>query len=195
MKLEVYILINRYKKILDERLAKAKAIEKPGAGHSWHPLNRTNIKKRKILRFFKIYGRWPKRTSTDVRERSFGMAFENYVSKQCVNYDRALRRVAIASGRVSNHKRPHDPVQFKLDILEFIKTNGRVPRRYREGGPLEGNLRCKLEYYTQEKNDMTFLGQVYEVDKCHKSGIPTRFRRFLNNTLDIEKPLIRLIRG
>lgn len=208
MKLEVYILINRYKKILDERLAKAKAeftpekrklaksrccdMSKPHYGY--RKIFKTVSKKKAILRFFTVHGRWPKRTSSDQYECKLGTSFENYLSKKSGNYDRAFRRVAMASGRVSNHKRPHDPAQFKQDILDFLAKNGRVPLTSYSIDRVEARLRNKLDYYTKKKHDMSLLGKIYEVDKCHLSGIPTRFRKFLNGQLDVEKPLIRLVK-
>lgn len=101
----------------------------------------------------------------------------------------------MATGRTTNHKRKHDVKGFKKEILQFMETHGRAPmsRRHQtvEG---EGCLREKLNRYTLELKDMTFLGEVYGKDKCHRSGIPGKYRKLINESLDVEKPLIRLVK-
>ena len=39
---------------------------------------------------------------------------------------------------------------------------------------------------------MTLLGRIFEVDKCHLSGIPMKYRAIINKSLDVERPLVRL---
>ena len=75
--------------------------------------------------------------------------------------------------------------------------NNRVPTTSRKHELIKGEatLRNRLEYYTKDKNDMTFLGKIYAVDKCHLSGIPAKYRPIINEALDVEKPLIRLVKG
>lgn len=147
-----------------------------------------------VLDFFLKNNRWPSRLSKNKREKRLGVRFENYVSKESGSFDANFRRIALVTGRTTNNKRKHDIAGFKKEILEFIETNGRAPMAYQnetiEG---EGNLRNKLNRYTLTLKDMTFLGKVYELDRCHKSGIPAKFRAIINEALDVEKPLIRLV--
>ena len=154
----------------------------------------TNKSKNRVLEFYEKNGRWPNRRSEKLTESLLGQRFENYLSKESGSYDPHFRRIAMATGRTSNNKRKHDVRGFKKEILEFIAVNGMAPR---VDGPLAGerNLRQKLDYYVREKHDMTFLGKVYRADKCHRSGIPGKFRPLINASLDVEKPLIRLVKS
>ena len=138
--------------------------------------------------------RWPNRRSKNKAERKLGQVFENFVSKEAASYDSRMRRIAMTTGRTTNNKRKHNVNGFKEEILDFIKTYGRTPMRYRgetiEG---EGSLRSKLDRYTLTLKDMTFLSKVYNADPCHRSGIPSKFRPIINKALETEKPLIRLV--
>jgi hypothetical protein len=153
-----------------------------------------NRSKNLVLDFYLKNNRWPSRLSPNKREKRLAQRFENYISKESLSFDPNFRRIAMVTGRTTNNKRKHDIEGFKREILEFIKDNGRAPIRYSaeviEG---EGNLRSKLDRYTLTLKDMTFLGKIYELDRCHRSGIPYRFRAIINEALDVEKPLIRLI--
>ena len=151
-----------------------------------------NKSKNKILDFYEKNGRWPNRRSEKIIERLLGQRFENYVSKESGSYDPHFRRLAFVTGRTTNNKRKHDVKGFKKEILDFMAANGRTPA-IRSSCQEENNLRQKLNYYTREKHDMTFLGKVYEADKCHKSGIKGKFRPLINAALDVKKPLIRLV--
>lgn len=157
-------------------------------------IKKGNRSKNRVLDFFLKHNRWPERKSEKVTERTLGYRFENYMSKAAPAFDEEFRTLVMLTGRVSNNKRNHDVAGFKKEILEFIEKHGRAPNRYRfakiEG---EGNLKAKLDYYTLKKNDMSFLGEVYALDKCHRSGIPMKFRRILNEQLEVEKPLVRMV--
>lgn len=152
-------------------------------------------KKNKILDFYLSKNRWPKRNGSTAKERTLAMAFENYLSKESGTYDANFRRIVMSTGRKSNNKRKHDIAGFKQEIIAFMKEHGRVPSTSYKYQTFEGEarLRHKLDFYTIEKNDMTFLGIVYEHDKCHKSGIPVKYRALINKSLDVERPLVRLV--
>jgi hypothetical protein len=156
---------------------------------------RGNRSKNSILTFYLTNGRWPNRKAEGKRERDLGQRFENFIAKESGSYDPQLRRIVMALGRKSNHKRKHDVQGFKKEILAFIKEHGRVPSTSYQYQTNEGEarLRHKLDYYTQKKKDMTLLGKIYETDKCHLSGIPVKYRKLINESLDVEKPLIRLV--
>lgn len=167
-----------------------------GRTRSGHGQTKIGVKtKVKVLAFYQKHNRWPSCRSKNVAERKLGRSFENYMSKESLAFDLQFRRIAMALGRKSNHKGKHDVKGFKKKILQFIKDNGRVPTTY-SGAVIEGEgaLRSKLDYYTQVKNDMTLLGEVYKLDKCHKSAIPAKFRPTINANLDIDKPLIRMVK-
>jgi hypothetical protein len=151
-----------------------------------------------VCDFFLKNNHWPNRFGSTATERRLGTRFENFVSKESGSYDGDFRSVAFATGRKSNHKRKHNKKEFKRQILEFIEKHGRVPSTY-SGATLdgEGTLRSKLDYYTQRNKDMTFLGQVYGLDKCHLSGILSKYRPLINNLLEenrLEEPLIRQVK-
>lgn len=166
------------------------------AGLGYASLARGNKNKNKILNFYVKNGRWPKRTAKSKTESKLGTIFENLVSKESGSYDLQLREIVMSTGRKSNNKRKHNVKEFKVEIIEFIKENGRVPASNGEYEKIEGEatLRGKLDYYTlkAESKDMTFLGEVYSLDRCHRSGVPSKFRPIINSALDIDKPLIRL---
>lgn len=177
-------IFDKYRVLLETNLKKKKG-------------NRLGVSsKGKVLDFYLKNNRWPSRLSKNNTEKLLGSRFENYVSKESAMYDPHFRRIAMVTGRATNNKRKHNVEGFKKEILEFVKEHGRAPMSYRdqtiEG---EGNLRCKLNRYTLTLKDMTFLGKVYEGDKCHRSGIPSKFRSIINKALNVEKPLIRLIKG
>lgn len=149
--------------------------------------------KERILLFFEKNGKWPSRLSKSNREKKLGYRFENYTSKVSLSYDAELREIVMITGRKSNNKRKHNISEFKKEIVSFIETYGRVPTVYcGETIPGEGKLRAKLDYYTKVNRDTSLLGKVYSMDKCHMSGIPMKFRRIINLSLETEKPLIRL---
>lgn len=178
---KVYGTIERYRDFLNARQKLS------GNGATLRGVKTKN----RVLDFYLKNGRWPNRRATNKREKTLATCFENYVSKEAASYDPHFRRLAMAAGRGTNNKRKHDIPGNKKKILEFIKTNGRTPSiDVKE----EKALRHKLNYYTQEKNDMTFLGEVYEVDKCHRSGIYGKYRKIINEALaDSTAPLIRLV--
>lgn len=187
----------RYRDLLVKRVKDYKYGKGAGNGKTLDAKNRIrqgNVSKNRILAFYEANGRWPSRLSDSKRERTLGYRFENYCSKEAAGYDAQFRRIAMVSGRKTNNKRKHNVKAFKAEIIEFIQTNGRVPTTLTgEKIQGEGRLRAKLDYYTQEANDMTFLGEVYSLDKCHKSGIPARFRPLINQALEeVEKPLVRM---
>jgi hypothetical protein len=182
---KLYKIFDKYRELLKTRYEKSNHHERILKG------NRT---KNKILDFYIANNHWPSRLSTNKVERALGTAFENLVSKKSRAFDRQLRRIIMMTGRTTNNKRPHDIQGSKKQILEFIKTHGHTPKSYDcqtiEG---EGNLRSKLDRYTLTLGDMSFLGQVYGYDKCHRSGIPSKFRSIINEALNTEKPLIRMV--
>lgn len=154
--------------------------------------NRTKLR---ILAFYERNGRWPNRQNgLTENERNLGTRFENFISKKAGAYDPDLRKISIALGRKASGKKEHNVVKFKNDILNFLAEHGRVPSTSYEHETIDGeaNLRRKLDYYTVNCKDMTLLGQVYSVDKCHKSGIPAKYRKIINESIDVEKPLVRL---
>ena len=158
--------------------------------------NKKSIRsKLRVLDFFKLNGVWPSRLSENKKERTLGVRFENYVSKESRLFDRNFRRLALATGRKTNNKRKHNVQENKKLILEFIKEHGRVPCVHTKHERIKGEhfLRSRLDNYTNDRNDMTLLGQVYDLDPCHKSGIPNKYRSIINKSLDVEKPLIRLV--
>lgn len=181
---KLYRIIDKYRVILQSRY------EKTG----YKSIRNGNETKNKILDFYLKNHRWPSRRSSSKLEKALGTRFENFISKKSRSYDAAFRRLARATGRNTNNKRSHDVKGYKKAILEFIKNNGRVPTTY-SGEMIEGEakLRGKLDYYTLRSNDMTFLGQVYDRDKCHRSGIPVKYRAIINETLNVKKPLIRMV--
>jgi hypothetical protein len=188
-------IFNKYRALIAKRHKNA-----PNGGRGIGPGKKWRLKsvrsKNRVLDFYIVNGRWPKRTAKTKRERSLGAKFENFISKESIVYDSTLRRIVMATGRRSNHKRKHDISGFKQEIIDFLKTHGRVPMtsyKY-EKIPGEARLRHKLDYYTQERNDMSFLGVVYDYDKCHLSKIPSKFRPFLNRNLETDKPLIRIVK-
>lgn len=152
--------------------------------------------KEKVINFFNKNGEWPSRLSPYKKDKKLATSFENFVCKSSPSYDPILRRIALATGRKNVFKSKHSVILSKQEIIEFIKTHGRAPTTHKaqEIIPGEANLRRKLDYYTINRNDMTLIGQVYATDKCHRSGIPMRFRPLINSHLDIEKPLIRLVK-
>jgi hypothetical protein len=177
----------KYRKLIKTREIKGQYLGSVRNG------NRT---KNRILDFYEKHGRWPHRKSEKIIERKLGQRFENFVAKATLTYDPQFRRIVMALGRKSNNKRAHDVKGYKQEILNFIKEHGRVPSTSYEYQPTAGEarLRHKLDYYTQECNDMTLLGAVYAVDKCHKSGVPMKYRQKINQALSDEaKPLIRTV--
>lgn len=179
--------LQRYLDLLDVRKKRSKG-KKGNFGNSYNS-------KVRIIKFFDKNGEWPSKFSPYVLDKQLASRLVNYVSKTSLMYDPVLRLIVLATGRKASGKRPHNMPLFKAQILEFAKLHGRAPCRYQdEVIPGEGNLKAKLDYYTLEKNDMAFLGEVYRLDKCHRSGIPNRFRPMINESLDVEKPLIRLVK-
>lgn len=178
-------IINKYRDYIHKKQLKT------GHGQTLRAVRSKN----RILNFFLKNGRWPSRKGTTRTEQMLAARHENYLSKASPLYDSKYRRIVFASGlRVTNNKRPHNVKQNKKLILEFIKKHGRVPSSH--GGETiegEGCLRSKLDYYTKECQDMTLLGQVYKADPCHLSTIPMKFRAIINEHLNVEKPLIRLV--
>lgn len=152
-------------------------------------------KKVKILEFFLKNGQWPSRKAKSRIESRLGAIFENLVCKSYPSHDKNLRRISLATGRAVNNKRKHDVAGFKKEILAFVKEHNRVPSTNRENELTEGEarLRHRLDYYTNNCNDMTLLGQVYDGDPCHRSGIPAKYRAIINEALTVKKPLIRLV--
>ena len=194
--LKVYRIFEKYRNKMKNDLKAIKTGEGVGLGQNTRKTRaKGNRSKNRILDFFMKNGRWPDRISDSKTERQLGTRFENFIAKTAKSYDPTFRRIARALGRKSNNKRPHNTAGFKEEIMTFIKDNGRVPSTASgEKIPGEGNLRHKLDYYTKQGNDMTLLGMVYKEDPCHLSGIPMRFRPFLNEQLDVTKPLIRLVK-
>lgn len=181
---KVFRVINKFRSILGKRKSE-----------TTNKMSLRGIRsKEKVLNFFTKNNRWPSRLGRLKSERSLGTKFENYVSKESPLYDANFRRLAMATGRTTNNKRKHDVQGFKKKILEFVKEHGRAPMSYsREKFEGEGNLRAKLDRYTLTNKDMTFLGEVYAADPCHKSGIPGKYRAIINEALTVSKPLIRLV--
>ena len=189
MENKLHRTIRRYRNLLRVKVAKRK-------GEKYYTLFlRGNKSKNKVLDFYLANNRWPNCRSKSIYERKLGRRFENFVSKEAASYDPHFRRIVMATGRVSNNKRKHNVEGFKKEILEFLNTHGRVPCPSYNHEIFEGEarLRHRLDYYTNQKNDMTLLGKIYDVDKCHKSGIPSKFRKIINESLNVEKPLIRLV--
>lgn len=178
-------IFDKYRALLKKRLSNSAHKKLIGKG---------NITKNRILNFYLKNNRWPSRRSKDKVEKILGIRFENYISKEAQAYDSTFRRIAMATGRKTNGKRKHDVKGFKKEILAFVETHGRVPARYRSAQMIKGEatLRAKLDYYTLKRNDMTLLGSIYEIDKCHKSAIPMRYRPLINKNLNTETPLVRM---
>jgi hypothetical protein len=156
---------------------------------------KTNRIKNKILDFYLKNNRWPNRRSLNKNEKRLASKFENYISKENGCYDPSFRRIVMSTGRKSNNKRKHDRKALKREIIDFIVKYGHVPNRYNRPHEIEGEskLRGNLDRYTGEYGDMGFLGQVYSLDPCHRSGIPLKFRPLINKSLDVDKPLIRMV--
>lgn len=187
------VKLNRVQKLLNAYLRLLKVrLEGTTKGRSL--IVKGNRSRRRVVAFRMKHGRWPSRLAKNPTEKELGTRFELFVSKESGVYDPQLRRIAMITGRKTNNKRKHNVKAFKAEIIEFIQKNGRVPTTY-SGQKIEGEgaLRQKLDYYTREANDMTLLGEVYSLDKCHRSGIPARYRPLLNEALkDLEAPLARL---
>jgi hypothetical protein len=182
---KVYRIFDKYRTLLNKRRE-----EWNGTGS----LLRGNRTKNRILDFYLKNNRWPNRRLGNKFEKVLAQRFENFVSKENGSYDATFRRIVMAMGRKTNNKRKHDKRGFKKQILDFIDQYGRTPMRYAyESIEGEGNLRAKLDYYTLKQNDMTFLSKVYKKDKCHKTGIPGKYRSVINQSLDIDTPLVRLV--
>jgi hypothetical protein len=187
---KLYGVFDKYRNLLKSKL------EKRGRGfrNGYGGLSKGNKTKNKILDFYLKNHHWPSRLSGNKAEKQLATKFENFVSKTAASYDPHFRRIAMLTGRTTNNKRKHNIKGFKKEILEFIETHGYVPQVKRhetiEG---EGELRNKLNRYTLTKNDMSFLGKVYSLDPCHRSGIPSKFRAIINEILDTETPLIRMV--
>lgn len=179
-------VFNEYRKVLKERI---KNHCRPGG------LSVGNKSKNQCLDFYLKNNRWPSRLSPFKRERSLAQKFENYVSKQSKSHDPEFREIVMSTGRISNNKRKHNIAKFKEEIIAFLEEHGRVPTTSRQCEIVEGEarLRNRLDYYTKQKNDMTLLGKIYDTDKCHLSGIPSKYRRIINEALDVDKPLIRMV--
>ncbi len=197
MNLKLQKIFTRYRKILIKRLKEYKYGEGAGTGRSLFSKNSVrqgNKTKNRILDFYEKNGRWPSRRSKSVRERYLGYRFENLVSKEAGAYDAQMRRIAMVSGRKTNNKRKHDVQGFKKQVIEFIEQHGRIPARYADQKIQgEGILRARMDYYIDDKNDMSFSGEIYSRDKCYRTSIPYKFRPLINRALEeTEKPLIRM---
>lgn len=183
---KLYRVIETYRALLKSKHNKAP-----------HKLTlKSNKSKNQILDFYLKHGRFPYKKAKNKTERILGLRFENFVSKVSRSYDPHFRRLAFSTGlRNTNLKRRHNVKEFKQEILQFVKEHKRVPSPSYQYETIEGEarLRNKLDYYTKECNDMTLLGQVYKVDKCHRSGIAGKFRRTINEALKINKPLVRVV--
>lgn len=193
---KLYRILDKYldlKRI--EILEKRKEVDSKGRKRKTGDLEKGLRARRKIVAFFKANDRWPTRRSKSVREQRLGCSFENLVSKESTGFDAKFRRIVMAMGRKSNNKSKHNVQGFKQDILAFVKEHGRVPTTH-SGATVEGEgtLRGKLDYYTKTKKDMTLLGKVYETDKCHLSGIPSKYRAIINANIDLDKPLARMVK-
>jgi hypothetical protein len=194
--LKVYRIFEKYRNKLKSDVKAIPTGEGAGIGQNTKKVRAKGARsKNRILDFFLANGRWPDRVTDSKRERQLGTRFENFIAKTSPSYDPTLRRIARALGRGTNNKRPHNVVGFKEEIMVFVKEHGRVPTT-KAGEKIagEGTLRNKLDYYTKQGNDMTLLGMVYKEDPCHRSGIPMRFRPYINQQLDVTKPLIRLVK-
>ena len=183
---KLYRIFDKYRKLLKIKANKSQC----------HGMTlKGNNTKNKILDFYISNNCWPNRRSVSKREKKLGQKFENFMSKESGSYDSHFRRLVMLTGRKSNNKRSHDRKVLKKEILDFIMKYGRVPNYYGNrqeiGG--ESKLRSNLNRYTLEYGDMTFLGEVYSLDPCHRSGIPSKYRAIINESLIVEKPLIRLI--
>ena len=141
MNQKILNLFNRYRALLDKR-----SKESPKLGRK--SLRRGNRSKNKILDFYILNGRWPKRSCSGAYERRLAQKFFNFISKESGSYDLQLRRIALATGHKSNHKSKHDVVEFKKKIISFVEENGRVPSPCYACEQIEGeaNLRRKLDY-------------------------------------------------
>jgi hypothetical protein len=184
-------VFNEYRKNLKEKFLNIK----PDKGRE--QMVAGNRSKNRCLDFYIKNNRWPSRLSVLKKERLLAQRFENYVSKQSKSHDPEFRKIVMRTGRISNNKRKHNVTEFKKEIMSFLREHGRVPGSSRQYETIEGEarLRQKLDYYTKEKNDTTLLGKIYDTDKCHLSGIPLKYRRIINESLDIDKPLIRLVQS
>ena len=194
--LKVYRIFEKYRNKIKADLKAIPKGEGAGRGRNTRKMQARGVRsKNQILDFFLKNGSWPTRLSDSKVERRLAQRFENYVAKTAKTYDPTFRLIARALGRKTNGKRPHNVVGFKEEIMAFLKEHGRVPAtRSGEKIPGEATLRNKLDYYTKQGNDMTLLGMVYKEDPCHRSGIPSRLRPFINAQLDVTKPLIRLVK-
>ena len=180
---KLYRVIDKYRKYLEN---KSKNITS----------KITSNNKYKILDFYIKYSKWPKRSSDSRKEVKLAQKFENYISKESKSYDSKLRTIVLFTGRVTNNKRKHDIEGFKEEILNFMNKHGRAPYDKYGEELIEGeaSLAHKMHYYVKDKNDTSFLGKIYELDRCYRSGIARKYRPIINASLDTEKPLIRLIK-
>ncbi len=178
------------------RSLKQAVLDRAAKGWKTNGISKTNKYKNQSVDFFLKNNRWPSRLSLGVSERKLAVRFENYISVKSPQCDSVLRSLVMATGRTSNNKRSHNVQAFKNDILAFMEENGRAPAT--GSGPdfslEEKRLRQKLDYYTTNANDMSFLGQVYDLDQLHRSGIPMKYRAILNDQLNLSKPLVRLVK-
>ena len=181
-----YRIIDRYRKYLAEKYRKT----------GYKTTLKTNKAKNKILDFYLKNNRWPKHNGQTKTERNLACRFENYIARGgSPQFDANLRRIVMSTGRKSNNKRKHDRKTLKREILDFIVKYGHVPNNYNRPHEIEGEgkLRVNLDRYTGKYGDMGFLGQVYSLDPCHRSGIPLKFRPLINKSLDVDKPLVRMV--
>lgn len=146
--------------------------------------------KNQILDFYLLNGRWPSRKAVKIQERKLGARFENYASNAGMSADPTFRKIVLALGRKPTFKRKHDVKGFKQEILNFIAENKVVPGYVLNENEDDKKLRQKLDYYS--RTDRTFLGKVYKLDPCHKSGILRKYRPTINSQIETDKPLVRL---
>lgn len=148
---------------------------------------KSNCSKRKILNFYKKYGRLPHKDSDDIYESKLGYRLNNYCSEKNGCFDKEFKDKLISEcGRKNTPKACHDPEKIKSELISFIKKNKRPPSRKFEG---EAEMYGKYAYYmsiTQKHidPDIEFINKVRSIDKCSGTTIPYKYRRDINEALN-----------
>jgi hypothetical protein len=151
--------------------------------------------KRRVINFLVLNGRWPTNYKAATQtERLLGRRFNNYISKMSLCYDERFREIVLMTGFKARKKPKHDVSGMRIRIMDFVEKHGRMPTNQKaETIAGEGVLRRAFDYYVKRRNDMSLLGFAYANDPCHLSGIPMKYRTIINEALDTEKPLIKLV--
>jgi hypothetical protein len=145
-------------------------------------------KKIAILSFYSENEKWPNRNSENKKERSLGQSFENFICKSNFTYCEKFRNIALETGRIPHNKRKHNRELRKSEIITFMLDNGHAPSDHSNSQYERATARALYNL----RNDSSLISTVYTIDKCYKSGIAMRYRKLINQSINIELPLIKM---